>query len=178
MALKVFNIPSSIQNGYNHIEQGKIRTNIENVLTQIGYSPSYQATQSQSIIPDGNIPINEQQALSYDIQKEQNQLFKNYIGLEKDKLSLNRNMGIASGFFQGLGSTVNTGLGIWGAIENSKSAKKSRELMDKQIDNYNEQIDASREARQQRRDEIARLNKMRSNTKKQFNTQASITRSY
>lgn len=112
------------------------------------------------------------------IEAERDKLLNQAINLEKDKLAFDRGIGITSSVFQGLGSTINAGLGIWGAIESAKNAKKSRELMDKQIANYNEQIEASREARQQRRDELARLSKMRSNTKAQFNTQASVTRSY
>lgn len=136
----------------------------------------YNASPHTSI--DNGTPISEQQALAWDALKTQENLANKYIGLKKEQLDLNRDMGIASGFFQGLGSTVKAGLGIWGAIESAKNAKKSRELMDKKIANYNEQIEASREARQQRRDELARLSKMRSNTKAQFNTQASVTRSY
>lgn len=112
------------------------------------------------------------------IEAERNKLLVQAVNLEKDRLAFDRGIGITSSVFQGIGNTVNAGLGIWGAIESAKNAKKSRELMDKQIANYNEQIEASREARQQRRDELARLSKMRSNTKAQFNTQASVTRSY
>lgn len=111
-------------------------------------------------------------------EDRRNNLFDKAINLEKDKFAFEKDMGIASGFFQGLGSTINAGLGIWGAIESAENAKKARELADEQIKNYKEQTEASREARQQRREELARLNKMRSNTKAQFNTQASVTRSY
>ena len=50
--------------------------------------------------------------------------------------------------------------------------------MSAQRDAINEQIAASQEARQQRRAEIERLNRVRSNTKKSFNTNSVVTRSY
>lgn len=107
-----------------------------------------------------------------------NDLYKEYLGLEKDKYNFNRDASIASGTFQAFGALTNAGLGIWNAYNQNKNAAKQRDLMDAQIKNYNENIEASREARQQRRDEIARLGKMRTNTKAQFNTQATVTRSY
>lgn len=107
-----------------------------------------------------------------------NDLYKESLGLEKDKYNFNRDASIASGTFQAFGALTNAGLGIWNAYNQNKNAAKQRDLMDAQIKNYNENIEASREARQQRRDEIARLGKMRTNTKAQFNTQATVTRSY
>lgn len=55
---------------------------------------------------------------------------------------------------------------------------ENKELMSAQRDAINEQIAASQEARQQRRTEIERLNRVRSNTKKSFNTNSVVTRSY
>lgn len=157
-------------NTNNSYSSNDIDSNLQEIISRINSSTSTPV--------NNGTQITEQQALAWDELKSRENLANKYIGLKQDQLNLNRDMGIASGFFQGLGSTVNAGLGIWGAIESAKNAKKSRELMDKQIANYNEQIEASREARQQRRDELARLSKMRSNTKAQFNTQASVTRSY
>lgn len=133
---------------------------------------------NRELNPDGSIPITENEAIYLDAYKERNNLLKQQIGINKEQLAFNRGVGITSGVFQGLGSLTNASLGIWNAYEQSQNNKKVRELTDAQIKNYNEQIEASREARQQRRDELARLSKMRTNTKAQFNTQATVTRSY
>lgn len=109
---------------------------------------------------------------------QQNNLFGQQLDLMKDAQSFNKGANIANGVFGGLQAVTNMGLGIWNAVEQSKlnaeymaNAKAQREL-------WAEQIAASREQRTQRKQELARLDKMRSNTKAQFNTQASVTRSY
>lgn len=70
-----------------------------------------------------------------------------------------------------LGKLTSGAMGIANAIATYKNINKQSELID-------EQIAASQEARQQRVDEITRLNKVRGNTKKQFNTSAVVSRSY
>lgn len=80
-------------------------------------------------------------------------------------------LGIADSTFQGISSLTNMGLDIWNAYEQSQTAKKQRELA-------NEQIAASKELRNQRGKEIERLNKVRGNTAKAYNTGSVITRSY
>ncbi len=68
--------------------------------------------------------------------------------------------------------------GISNSILGWKQYAQNRKLINKQMENIDEQIAASKEYRQQRRDEIARLNRIRNNTQKSFNTGTTITRSY
>ena len=79
---------------------------------------------------------------------------------------------------KGINGLVNAGLGINNAVQGWMNFRENKKLISKQIDAINEQIDASKEYRQQRKDEIARLNKVRKNTQKAFNTGTTITRSY
>jgi hypothetical protein len=68
--------------------------------------------------------------------------------------------------------------GISNSILGWKQFSENRKLIAKQMENIDEQIAASKEYRQQRADEIARLNRVRKNTQKSFNTGTTITRSY
>ena len=68
--------------------------------------------------------------------------------------------------------------GISNSILGWKQFSENRKLIAKQMENIDEQIAASKEYRQQRADEIARLNRVRKNTQKAFNTGTTITRSY
>lgn len=88
------------------------------------------------------------------------------------------NMDIAGATLGGITGLTNLGLGIWGAIESNKNLKKQREVANKQIALAEEQIQASKQYRDERAKEIARLNRVRSNTTKAFNTGSVITRSY
>lgn len=94
-----------------------------------------------------------------------------YLSLMKSNSDFSKDIGITNAVFSGIGGLTNLGLGIWQAVESNKTLKKQRQLID-------EQIAASQEARQQRRDEIARLNKVRGNTSKRFSSGAVISRSY
>lgn len=85
---------------------------------------------------------------------------------------------IANSVIGGIGTLGNLGLGIAGAVENWENGKQMRELMKKQMDLAQEQIDSSRQARKERASELARLNRVRSNTSTQFNTSAQVSRSY
>ena len=85
---------------------------------------------------------------------------------------------IANSVIGGIGTLGNLGLGIAGAVENHENGKAMRNLMNKQIDLAQEQIDSSRQARKERASELARLNRVRSNTSTQFNTSAQVSRSY
>lgn len=77
-----------------------------------------------------------------------------------------------------LGGGVNIGTSIANTVLGYKNFEQNKKLINKQIEAAQEQIEASKEYRQQRRDEIARLNRVRSNTTKAFNTGSVITRSY
>lgn len=85
---------------------------------------------------------------------------------------------IANSVIGGIGTLGNLGVGIAGAVENWKNGKQMRKLMNKQIELAQEQIDSSRQARKERASELARLNRVRSNTSTQFNTSAQVSRSY
>lgn len=111
-----------------------------------------------------------------------NQDYANYTQqqLEKNNNSSSSmsGMDIANGVFKGLSSLTSAGTSIANAALGWANYSKNKELINKQIDAINEQISASQEYRQQRRDEITRLNRVRSNTQKSFNTGTTITRSY
>ena len=87
-------------------------------------------------------------------------------------------MDIANATFQGLSALTSAGTSIANSVLGWKNYAQNKKLINKQIDAINEQITASQEYRQQRKDEIARLNRVRSNTQKSFNTGTTITRSY
>lgn len=87
-------------------------------------------------------------------------------------------VGIADVTFKGIETLGNLGLGIWKGIEQAKNNKTMRQAMVKQMQVAQEQINASQQARKERASELARLNKVRSNTNKQFNTSAQVSRSY
>ena len=89
-----------------------------------------------------------------------------------------RGMEIANGVFDGISSLTNMGLGIWNAVEQSQNNAKLRDVYDKQMALAQEQIDASKELREQRQKEIARLKRVRSNTNQRFNSSAIVSRSY
>ena len=89
-----------------------------------------------------------------------------------------RGMQIANGVFGGISSLTNMGLGIWNAVEQSQNNAKLRDVYDKQMALAQEQIDASKELRKQRQEEIARLKRVRSNTNQRFNSSAIVSRSY
>lgn len=88
------------------------------------------------------------------------------------------NMNIAGATLGGITGLTNLGLGIWNAVENNKNLQKQRQVADKQIALAEEQILASQQYRNERAKEIERLNRVRSNTTKAFNTGSVITRSY
>ncbi len=90
----------------------------------------------------------------------------------------NSGVDIANVTFQGIETLGNLGLGIWKGIEQAKNNKTMRQTMVKQMQLAQEQINASQQARKERASELARLNKVRSNTNKQFNTSAQVSRSY
>ena len=79
---------------------------------------------------------------------------------------------------KGINGLVNAGLGINNAVQGWMNFRENKKLINKQMQAIDEQIAASKEYRQQRADEIARLNKVRKNTQKAFNTGTTITRSY
>lgn len=79
---------------------------------------------------------------------------------------------------QGINGLVNAGLGINNAVQGWMNYRENKKLINKQMQAIDEQIAASKEYRQQRADEIARLNRVRNNTQKSFNTGTTITRSY
>ena len=89
-----------------------------------------------------------------------------------------RGMQIANGVFGGMSSLTNMGLGIWNAVEQSQNNAKLRDVYDKQMALAQEQIDASKELRKQRQEEIDRLKRVRSNTNQRFNSSAIVSRSY
>lgn len=78
----------------------------------------------------------------------------------------------------GINGLVNAGLGINNAVQGWMNYRENKKLINKQMQAIDEQIAASKEYRQQRADEIARLNRVRNNTTKAFNTGTTITRSY
>ena len=84
----------------------------------------------------------------------------------------------ANAWMSGIGTAFNAGMNIWGAIENSKNNAANRQLMAKQMQLAQEQINASQQARKERASELARLNRIRSNTNTQYNTAAQVSRSY
>ena len=100
------------------------------------------------------------------------------IDLATDWSDTQKGLGIYDATMKGITGLTNIGMGIWQGVENSRNLKKQREVWDKQMQLADEQIAASKEYRQQRADEIARLNKVRKNTQKAFNTGTTITRSY
>ena len=87
-----------------------------------------------------------------------------------------RGMQITNGVFDGISSL--TKMGIWNAVEQSQNNAKLRDVYDKQMALAQEQIDASKELRKQRQEEIDRLKRVRSNTNQRFNSSAIVSRSY
>ena len=87
-------------------------------------------------------------------------------------------MDITNATFQGLSALTDVGTSIANSVLGWQNFKKNSDLIDKKMAAIDEQITASQEYRQQRKDEIARLNRVRSNTQKSFNTGTTITRSY
>lgn len=98
--------------------------------------------------------------------------------IKKETSSGMSGMDITNATFQGLSALTNVGTSIANSVLGWQNYKKNSDLIDKKIEAINEQITASQEYRQQRKDEIARLNRVRSNTQKSFNTGTTITRSY
>ena len=120
------------------------------------------------------------QALTGDLNF--NQDFSNYGQQQLEKTNNSSSsmsgMDIANATFQGLSALTSAGTSIANSVLGWKNYAQNKKLINKQIDAINEQITASQEYRQQRKDEIARLNRVRSNTQKSFNTGTTITRSY
>ena len=98
--------------------------------------------------------------------------------IKKETSSGMSGMDITNATFQGLSALTSAGTSIANSVLGWKNYAQNKKLINKQIDAINEQITASQEYRQQRKDEIARLNRVRSNTQKSFNTGTTITRSY
>ncbi len=69
-------------------------------------------------------------------------------------------------------------LGGLSALTSWKNGVANRKMMAKQMQVAQEQINASQQARKERAAELARLNKVRSNTNKQYNTASQVSRSY
>lgn len=155
----------SINNGNSIIANSPVNSTTANSIPQI---PSLVQSSRNATLRRAEInALNN----ANKIQQDANKITQQYVDNQK-------NIGIANGVIGGLTSAVNMGLGIWGAIEQSKLNKEQIANMQAQREMWSEQISASREARTQRREELARLNKMRSNTKAQFNTQSRVSRSY
>ncbi len=94
-----------------------------------------------------------------------------YLGNQSLAVGTKAGMDITNGLIQG-------GLGIWNAVETSKNNKELRNLWKKQMALADEQIAASKQARSERASELARLNRIRTNTNTQYNTAAQVSRSY
>ncbi len=67
---------------------------------------------------------------------------------------------------------------IGGLVMSIKNYQMQKDALNKQKELIDEQINASKENRAQRRAEITRMNKVRSNTNKMFNNSAVVSRSY
>lgn len=123
----------------------------------------------------GTVNNNIQNMQNMNLTKEQQQqLFTANI----DALNSYSSGQTANATMSGIGMAFNAGMGIWGAIENSKNNAANRQLMAKQMQVAQEQINASQQARKERASELARLNRIRSNTNTQYNTAAQVSRSY
>lgn len=151
-------------------------------LNQSGAFESMDPAQLRNLLIN-NVDNNVLNTLIRDNFAELGTNYNNYLkqqGLQASTNAQNAyaNSQIAGSVFQGIGAVSQLGMGIWGAVEQYKNMKKSRELADKQIALAQEQIDASKEYRQQRADEIARLKRVRSNTNQRFNSSAIVSRSY
>lgn len=138
-----------------------------NILTDEKFRQAYSSANANRL----GLSINNEQSILDKAKTD-------YLTASTSAQEANRALGITNGVFQGLGALTNAGLGIWGAIESNKNLKKQREVADKQIALAEEQIQASRQYRNERAKEIERLNRVRSNTTKAFNTGSVITRSY
>jgi hypothetical protein len=143
------------------------------------YAPS-SITNNDPLLSYNGVKSNTSSSSNYN-----NPYLDTYLNQEQQKIDLasswsdaQKGLGIYDATMKGVTGLANIGMGIWQGIENSRNLKKQREVWDKQIALAQEQIDASKEYRQQRADEIARLNRVRNNTQKSFNTGTTITRSY
>jgi hypothetical protein len=157
---------------------GPVSVNYANQLAQSTLNNTYNSdllSQTQSMLSSVN-----QQASSL-----QNNYWQNWKPSSSSSSSSSSSgssgssgVDIANSIFGGIGTLSNMGLGIAGAVESWKNSKQMRELMKRQMDLAQEQIDSSRQARKERASELARLNRVRSNTSTQFNTSAQVSRSY
>ena len=141
---------------YNNVSTGNAMDSVTKLLqsraSQSPLSPTYYANQGSSTNPTSTPDPNSTSTTS---------------GWDLFNTSM-----------EGINGLVNAGLGINNAVQGWMNFRENKKLINKQMQAIDEQIAASQEYRQQRKDEIARLNKVRKNTQKSFNTGTTITRSY
>lgn len=173
-------LTNNLSDSYSLNQMGLKQSNIPIPETHIFNEGTIMPSMQEINNIEGN-PISKDNVYSKTIDNNSfgDKSYQNdYLKAATSAQEANRALGITNGVFQGLGALTNAGLGIWGAIESNKNLKKQREVADKQIALAEEQIQASRQYRNERANEIARLNRVRSNTTKAFNTGSVITRSY
>lgn len=159
---------------------GNTPTTMSNVSLSNPILSKYSNTIANS---NGALSVNDYTAAQSALAKVSNSdnlynAYVNNLNADTSAQEANRALGITGGVLGGLASMTNIGLGIWQAIESNKNLRKQRQVADKQIELANEQILASQQYRNERADEIKRLNRVRSNTNKAFNTGSVVTRSY